>query len=403
MQKIYLAAAFLLLGISMSYAQTLYVKVLPGEDLVDGDVYVVTDRNCQYAMDTIQSSDHIAYSVPFTTYDDSTLIGTVDYDVSESHPYEITFNINENVSDDVCYSMHTAQGYIYHDDNFYIYTRTDLLKGENYYVTYEFTTSWHYPRIHSYANSDYCLKTMSDHDDQFRYEKSGGNICLFHKLGGTDTIHATITDVGYATLYYSDKNLVVPEGVKAYMMCLKNDTLGVPKTYRPNYIIPKNTGVVLVGDPGTYVFYVVNPVPNKTKKNDLRGTDEDTQLEESEDSLYYMLSLDANSTPGSVGFYWGAEDGKAFVNKAHKAYFKFPKTSTTSAKSAFLFSDITSWESTDDDNETSVNDTTTGIKACRSDENDESDDTYYTISGIKVDEPTSRGIYIVNGKKIVVK
>lgn len=403
MQKIYLAAAFLLLSISMSYAQTLYVKVLPGEDLVDGDVYVVTDRNCQYAMDTIQSSDRKAYSIPFATYDDSTLIGTVDYDVSESHPYEITFNKNENISDDVCYSMHTAQGYIYQFAETEINTRENLTTSADCYFTYAFGSSLSYPRIKCYKEEERQLMTMGDCDSIFRLEIGGGNICLFHKLGGTDTIHATITDVGYATLYYSDKNLVVPEGVKAYMMCLKNDTLGVPKTYRPNYIIPKNTGVVLVGEPGTYVFYVVNPVPNKTKKNDLRGTDEDTQLEESEDSLYYMLSLDANSTPGSVGFYWGAEDGKAFMNKAHKAYFKFPKTSTTSAKSAFLFSDITSWESTDDDNETSVNDTTTGIKACRSDENDESDDTYYTISGIKVDEPTSRGIYIVNGKKIVVK
>ena len=54
------------------------------------------------------------------------------------------------------------------------------------------------------------------------------------------------------------------------------------------------------------------------------------------------------------------------------------------------------------DDEESRNSEATGIKTTQV-EKVSGDDAYYTIQGVKVLRPTSNGIYIHNGKKIVVK
>ena len=48
--------------------------------------------------------------------------------------------------------------------------------------------------------------------------------------------------------------------------------------------------------------------------------------------------------------------------------------------------------------------TVTGIDNINSDVNKlQNDDAYYTIQGVKVNAPNERGIYIHNGKKIIIK
>ncbi|MBO5595007.1 MAG: hypothetical protein J5931_10440, partial [Prevotella sp.] len=48
-----------------------------------------------------------------------------------------------------------------------------------------------------------------------------------------------------------------------------------------------------------------------------------------------------------------------------------------------------------------VTDQPTGIKAINADT--KNDGKYYTLSGVPVENPTKKGIYIRNGKKIVIK
>ena len=146
-------------------------------------------------------------------------------------------------------------------------------------------------------------------------------------------------------------------------------------------IIPAGTGVVLQGS-GEQKLKVVSTT-NTAPANDLYGTDISTnQLTGSSDSYYYYkLSLANNSTdPATVGFYWGAEDGGMFTNGAHKAYMALPKSSASS----YVF------------------DEAVGISAIR--ETFKSADGIYTLSGMKVSgDYLPKGIYIVNGKKMVIK
>ena len=97
---------------------------------------------------------------------------------------------------------------------------------------------------------------------------------------------------------------------------------------------------------------------------------------------FFMLSLDKNNE--NVGFYYGAKKGGVFEALPHKAYLAIPKPNGINATS-FTFDDLN------------------GIKGIESDSIMERGEVY-TLSGIRVNgNQLPKGIYIVNGKKVVIK
>lgn len=99
----------------------------------------------------------------------------------------------------------------------------------------------------------------------------------------------------------------------------------------------------------------------------------------------------------NIGWYWGADDGAAFVSGAHKAWLAMP-AETSNARS---FIDLPSF------NEAS---SVTSIQRSTDNGNDD----WYTIGGLKLQSrPTKKGIYLRstsgrlqgknNGRKVVVK
>ena len=158
------------------------------------------------------------------------------------------------------------------------------------------------------------------------------------------------------------------------------------KIFKAGDIVPANMGILLKGAPGTYdyepTFYF--EAPYAPGNNLLEGSTENMQLPESDD-LYYMLSYDDNGE--NIGFYWGANFGRPFLNKAHHAYFALPKSEAAGAK-AFQLGPNPS----------------TGIGTVV--ENDGTTATVYTLTGTKVTTPVDdlpRGIYIINEKKTLIK
>ena len=191
-------------------------------------------------------------------------------------------------------------------------------------------------------------------------------------------ISTTITSVGYSTTYYGNTALLVPDGTVATTVKLGNDGKLVYTPVADN-IIPKATGVVLQGS-GEQKLKVVSTT-NTAPANDLYGTDISTNELVVGNYNYYKLSLASDSTdPTTVGFYLGAEDGGMFTNGAHKAYMALPKSSASS----YVF------------------DETVGVSAIK--EAFKYADGIYTLSGMKVSgDHLPKGIYIVNGKKMVIK
>ena len=93
---------------------------------------------------------------------------------------------------------------------------------------------------------------------------------------------------------------------------------------------------------------------------------------------FYRLTMH-NGT--KIGFWWGADYGAAFSIDPNKAYLAVP--ATTTVRSGYTWQDVV-----------------TGIDATLS--STESDKVIYDLQGRRVSKPT-KGLYLVNGKKVVVK
>ncbi len=192
------------------------------------------------------------------------------------------------------------------------------------------------------------------------------------------SVSVNIGATGYATLYYSDRALVVPENVAAYTYKVTNGKLDESYLYNAGETIPAATGVVLKAAPGEYTFAASQEAGDVDTDNLLKGSDEATLT--TGGAVYYKLSLNKAGDANSVGFYYGAADGAAFTNGAHKAYLALP---TVSGVRAFLFNEGTI---------TGIQNATANNAASQ----------VYDLQGRRV-QSAQKGLYIINGKKVLVK
>ena len=200
-------------------------------------------------------------------------------------------------------------------------------------------------------------------------------------------IKVTISSVGYSTLYYGSRNLEVPAGVTAYTYTV-GTKLEVSQAYSEGAIIPARTGVVLKGNAADHYFYETNDEGTRDGNNKLRGSDAEEVT--SGGTYYYALTLDKDSNPNSVGFYWMNETGTTFTNGAHKAYLALDKK----------FSDFANGTSGNvkgyvalpgEDDPTAIENVNVNVDL---------DGAIYNIAGQRMNK-MQKGINIVNGKKIL--
>ena len=206
-----------------------------------------------------------------------------------------------------------------------------------------------------------------------------------------ETISVEITEAGYATVYYAQKALVVPAGVEAFIVTEDDiinefENWGFVANYAATETIPAGEAVILKGEPGTYEF-TVDPTNSDWANwdNMLRGYDPDYDLSAmttgpgNDSYKFYLLS----TREDEVGLYYGAADGAAFECAPNKAYLAVPVSLANNTKS-FIF------------------DHTTGIDAVQN--TSTSDAAIYNLQGVRMNtQKLNRGIYIMNGKKVVIK
>ncbi|MBR3389352.1 MAG: glycoside hydrolase family 5 protein [Prevotella sp.] len=209
------------------------------------------------------------------------------------------------------------------------------------------------------------------------------NACTITPYSLPTYIKSKISDLNYSTLYYGNENLVVPPYVTATAYSVNGNKLQAVKTYNTDDVIPAGTGVVLYSEKGnTYKFDITNESGEPAIGNMLRGSD--AAATTTGGDRYYMLSLNAASDPTSVGFYYARANGAAFTNGAHKAYLALP---TAQAKAfSYLFNE------------------TDGISTIPNDKAETANGIWYTIDGKRLNgQPTKKGVYIVDGKKVVIR
>lgn len=184
-------------------------------------------------------------------------------------------------------------------------------------------------------------------------------------LEAVESLPVSIGTAGYASLY-SPVALTIPEGVKAYVATEKDESTLLLTSIDDN-IIPANVGVVLKGETGTYEFAVTSD-PG-TAKSVLTGSVATIAKPE---TAYYL----SNGASG-IGFYKG---GSAATLAGFKAYYE---SNDANPVKIFQFG------------------TTDGIVSLDSREN-LGTAPIYTLAGQRV-QKVQRGIYVIGGKKVVVK
>lgn len=213
--------------------------------------------------------------------------------------------------------------------------------------------------------------------------RSGNRVTLYEEVSTPSQVNVSVSKVGYATLYYSDIALRVPEGVTAMAYAYDGtNTLVKSKTYEAGSVIPKGVAVVLKAHEGNYTFMASNETGERPEKTNLYGFDVNATTYVDYLYKYYMLSLNANNDPNSVGFYWGADNGDKFTTGAHKAFLALPKSATAKG---FAFEDIVD-----------------EISSVGMDVNN-TDAPIYTLTGVRMTGKLPAGIYVNKGKKFMVR
>lgn len=198
------------------------------------------------------------------------------------------------------------------------------------------------------------------------------------------SVSVEIGEEGKATLYYSDKALEIPDGVEVTYVSAVSGTQ-ITETAITG-VIPPATGVIIAGEEGTYEFNVVDAANvTAVSGNLLSGSDEEGEIEAvaTAECYYYKLV----SENDEIGFYWGAEDGGVFTTGAHKAYLAVPQSNFDGAAPAKLF-----FSSFDEGISTGINNV----------EKIAENAAIYNLNGVRVSK-MQKGVYVVNGKKVVVK
>lgn len=199
---------------------------------------------------------------------------------------------------------------------------------------------------------------------------------IFRRQTPATSVDVTVGSAGYATLYYSNKNLKIPTGVKAYT-CKTNDGKKTIDTRSYTSVIPAGSAVIIQANPGTYTFQFANSGGTPAADNMIYGSDKVAAPVAPGDGEYRFYKL-ADGEQG-LGFYKVENN---FKNGAHKAYLAVPASSAA----AFY-----SFELPDGIVDITVNPALEGA-------------TVYTLSGVRVNaNKLPAGIYIVNGKKVVIK
>lgn len=197
-------------------------------------------------------------------------------------------------------------------------------------------------------------------------------------LEAVTELPVTVTGAGYAS-FYAPVALEIPaEGVEVfYATEVEGEYVSLVKIESGK--IPANTGVIIKADPNTYNFAITSDEVAAIEGNIFKGT-VNKQTITKENGSYYVLGI----VDGKVGMYNavnGANTG-TFINAGHKAYM-FLEGAALSAGYRFDF------------------DGTTGITEVETE--NANDAVIYDLTGRRVQGMNRAGIYIVNGKKVLVK
>lgn len=263
------------------------------------------------------------------------------------------------------------------------------------------------------CNDRYLRMSEGNNNDDFRtYKDETDNqrpIFLYEKVvlapSGTITINAK---EGYGT-FYSDKSIIMPEGLCGATVTdvTEGGKLKYNWKYNAGDVVPANTGLLLyTSQPGSFEYYEATESTSAMQKvsgldqtndvvggenaqevNYLHGTTTDETITEDESTYkFYQLTYGTINGTRTIGFFFENANGGVFLNKANKAYLCIPRN--VSANSAFSL----------DKNNPIMS---IAESLIRTNSRKQIYDTYG--HRIATTDKLQKGIYIVNGKKLIIR
>ncbi len=233
----------------------------------------------------------------------------------------------------------------------------------------------------------FCLKHTNG---QYMNANAGnGNVAFWTDNDNGSAVLAVkpleINEAADVATYYSDNYITIPSTMGAEVYYVNNVENGYAKLEQiTSEVIPAQTGVVVKYNTESNVVYAPEITSQGTTTavsgNLLKGTTKRTLINKDANKAYYALGL----VEGEVGFYNAAngENTTEFYNNAFKAYLEMPASQGTAAFYGFDWNGTTGVEDVEVENTVKV---------------------IYDLTGRRVEEITAPGIYIVNGKKVLVK
>lgn len=202
---------------------------------------------------------------------------------------------------------------------------------------------------------------------------SNGNLILdYILLEKVTSEDVSVSDIKFAT-YVPTCNVVAPAGVKVYTAKVNEDKSAVVLTeVSAGSVIAKGTPVLVGAEAGSYTFAASADETTTVADNDLKAATADTKGNGS--TIYALVEQDGKAVFAPL------KEGVA-VSVGH-AYLELPAASATRFYSIQFGGETTG-----------INEVNAAAKA---------DGAYYTLQGVKTSK-AAKGIYIHNGKKVVIK
>lgn len=198
-----------------------------------------------------------------------------------------------------------------------------------------------------------------------------------------------ITDAQYGTAYYADA-FFMPTGATGYVAESNgNGGITLKETYAEGDLVPAKTALVLNAPKGNYDICLAESDAIAPTNNLLHGTTTE-KLTEVEGGTYKYYKLSYNNEGNNLGFYWGSENGAAFINGAHKAYLALNSETLLSQSRGFSLADL-------------AHGVTTGINTTVKSATQST--LIYDLNGRRINSlnGAAKGVYIMNGQKVLVK
>lgn len=396
-----------------------YKKVTSMDDIVDGGVYLLACPSKNVIMsDRVTKKDYTAYAAYDFSGNEDLITDIKDLNVSGG-PCEITL---EKVADKAnTYYIRYANGgqYLYNTSGNSLSFGDKITTVEDNLKQYQWTISITSRPVNGGDPVD-AIKIQSNQENQrsldysyanpryaaYQYETSRNAPSFLYKK--TFDLSVNANTAGYATAYTTFP-YVMPTGANGYIVTetAEGETIKAKQKYPAGAEVPAKAPLLIKnGEAGVtlnpvvlgktveaYPYAEENLLHGTRLESDGVTTDVDGTGTNTANYYYYKLSYKLEpGNPVAYGFYRGKANGSAFEMKnTLTAYLALPKSSGL----------VNSLRISIDNEEG----TATGIHANRIPA-DNMPQSIYTLSGVRVNAAGGslpKGIYIVNGKKVVIK